>query len=421
MAEHTSTTMDGLRKEVYGDKLEDLVPSETSVCKSIKFVAREQLLGNNYNQPVRLTRSHGWTVNTGGTAYALNAAEPCITQNAQVTGISFTVRESIANDMITFLGKGSRGDQRRSFVSATSHIHESMSEISMFIREIAILWGGHDVGVTSGQYDDSGTTQTFTFTAATFIPALWSGLENGYVDVWDTAETTQRNPTGTMKVTAVDIENRRVTFLGTEAEMDAIISTDVFFLRGFKGLSLIGLYDIFTNTGTMHGVAGGTYSLWKGNTHPAGSAALTFGTILQAMNRIANRGFRGKLDCYVSSASWNDCNNSLAALRRYGEKAGGKVEAGATGIEYHTHSGSVVLHHHLLMAPSMAALIPSAKCKRIGSTDVTFKLPGLAKDAFFAPLADNAGVQMRAMFNQAAFCPYPGHGCWITGLENSDQ
>ena len=421
MAEHTSTTMDGLRKEVYGDKLEDAVPSETSVCKSIKFVARNQLLGNNYNVPVRLTRSHGWTVNTGGTAYALNAAEPCVTQNAQVQGISFTVRESIANDMLAWLGKGSRGDQKRSFVSATSYIHESMSEIAMFIREIAVLYGSANIGITSGQQADNGTSQTFTFTAATFIPALWSGLENGYVDCWDTTEATQRNPTGTMKVTAVDIENRRVTFLGTEAEMDAIVDTDRFFLRGFLGLSLVGLYDLFTNSTTLFGVNGATYSLFKGNTHAAGSAQLTFATILQAMNRIANRGFRGKLDCYISSASWNDANNSLAALRRYGEKAGGKVEQGATGIEYHTHSGTVVLHHHLLMQPSMAALIPSDKCKRVGSTDVTFKLPGLAKDAFFAPLADNAGVQMRAMFNQAVFSAYPAHGCWITGLVNSDQ
>lgn len=419
MAEYSTTEIEGLRKIVYADRLENAVPEDTSIAADVPFIEGEKRLGNTYNKPVRLTRSHGWTLSTAGNAFALNDAEPCVTKEASISGVEFVIRETIAYAVLGQLKKTPKEGKARAFVDATGHVYDSMTEAANFVREIMLIYGAGSVGTVNSQTDDSGTSQTFDFTAATFIPALWSGMENGFVDVYSSGGT-KRNTTGTMQVTAVDIDNRAVTFLGTEGEMDNIAATDLVYLRGMYGTSVKSFKDIFSNTGTLFGINAATYSLWKGNSYPASSGQFVFDTVLKALNKPAGRGFKGKMNAYVSTASWNDAMNNLAALRRYAEKNKASMEQGADGIKFHFHSGTLELKHHLLMMPSIALCFPPAACKRIGSTDLTFKLPG-TENYFPSQLSDNAGIQVRGYWDQAPFSSRPKDGLVVTGLVNSDQ
>lgn len=45
------TTLNGLFKEVYADKLEHLIPEGVKVYNLIKFAQRNKQPGNFYNQP----------------------------------------------------------------------------------------------------------------------------------------------------------------------------------------------------------------------------------------------------------------------------------------------------------------------------------------------------------------------------------
>ena len=63
MAENTIATLSGMFKQQYGDTWLNLVPAENLFVKDIPFVRRSQQQGGTYHQPVRLTRSHGWTLN----------------------------------------------------------------------------------------------------------------------------------------------------------------------------------------------------------------------------------------------------------------------------------------------------------------------------------------------------------------------
>src|ERR1043165_5126185 len=89
------STLSGLFKEVYADKLESLVPKAARIQKEAKFVSRDKQEGNQYHQPVRLTRAHGWTLSTSGDAFALNQPEPARTQDAVLQGSSFVLRDAI--------------------------------------------------------------------------------------------------------------------------------------------------------------------------------------------------------------------------------------------------------------------------------------------------------------------------------------
>lgn len=416
------STLSGLFKEVYADALMSLVPKAARLQKDAPFVTRDKREGNIYHQPVRLTRAHGWTLNTGGDAFPLNPPEPARTQDAQIQGSSFVLREVISYTAAAKLLSGSgSGEKKRAFVSGTSYMVENMTETAAFILELQLLYGQSAIGTLSAYVSGTGTTsQVFTFTKGTFIPAMWSGLENGYVEIYNGA-----TKLADAQVTVVDVENRNVTFLGVAADLDAvhtaIASALTVYLRDTKSAGMVGLRSIVANTGSLFNVDAAVYSLWAGNTYSAASGSLTFAAILRALNKPVNRGLMSDACFYISPKSWTDCNNDLAALRRYADKAGGKIEQGAESIMYYGQSGSVELVPHIFVKPSEAMGIPKGKMNRLGASELTFSPPGMEDGSFFENLPDHAGYGTRCFWNQALFVPCPNQCVLISNIVNSDD
>lgn len=55
------TTLDGLFKQTYSDKIVRLIPEGLKLLNSIKFLPKEKNPGLAYNQPVVLGLEHGVT------------------------------------------------------------------------------------------------------------------------------------------------------------------------------------------------------------------------------------------------------------------------------------------------------------------------------------------------------------------------
>jgi len=422
MTENTKSTLEGLFKTVYGDKLVDLVCDETSLADEIPFVPANMQLGGYFKQPVLLTRSSGWTIaGSGGGAFALNASEPSITREASILGTAFMIRETIGYPEVSALLKNSGDARTKAFVSATSHLVEAMTTASKFVREISLLYGQASVGTWSSRTSGGGTgTQLMVLTTGTFIPAMWAGIENGYVDIYDSTGVTKRNAANAVQVTKVDVDTRTLTLVGNSTELDAITTGDLFYLRGCHANGMVGLTTIAANAGTLWGIAGATYSLFQGNSFAAGSAPLDFSKLMVALNKPINRGMRGQYLLYVSPKTWTDLNNDLSALRRYADKAGGKIEQGSSSIGYFSQAGYVEVKPHLYMMPSQALGYRKGSFKRIGTTDLTFSLPGSSQN-FFTELADNAGYQMKAYWEQAPFTTEVKNCLLITGITNTGE
>lgn len=417
---NTVDTLNGLFKEVYADQLESLVPAAARIQKDAPMVSREKQEGNQYHQPVRLTRAHGWTLSTSGDAFPLNAPEPARSQDAVIQGSSFVLREVISYTAAAKLADGKGNARKRAFVAGSSYMVENMTETAAFVLELQCLYGQSDLGVVSANTAGTGSA-VLTFTAATFIAAMWSGLEKGFVEVWNTGGTVQRNASTPMQVTAVDVENRQVTFSGNTAELATIVATDKVYLRDTKAAGMLGIRGQVANTGSMFGINAATYSLWAGNTFSAASGALSFAKAIQGLNKPVNRGLMSDVRMYCSPKTWTDCNNDLAALRRFAGKAGGTVEQGADDIRFYGQSGSIELVPHIFMKPSEAICVPKGKMMRLGASELTFNPPGAQSESFFENLPDHAGWGVRCYWNQAIFIPTPNQCLLINNIVNSDD
>ena len=91
----TAQDLSALFKEVYGDKLESLIPESSVLLKKIPFRKSEKL-GDKFIQPVLLSSEQGFTYNSDGTAFSLNDAVTAVMKEAQVDGSELLLRTSIS-------------------------------------------------------------------------------------------------------------------------------------------------------------------------------------------------------------------------------------------------------------------------------------------------------------------------------------
>src|SRR5574338_374287 len=86
-------TLNANFKEVYADKIENLIPEGAKLQQKIKFSSRDRQLGNLYHQPVVLGHEHGVTF-AGPTDDAFNLEAPVsgLIKDAQVRGSQMVLR-----------------------------------------------------------------------------------------------------------------------------------------------------------------------------------------------------------------------------------------------------------------------------------------------------------------------------------------
>lgn len=415
--------LSGYFKEVYGE-IERAVPEFAEIQKSVAFQRRAKL-GDSYHFPVVLSRSHGVTFNGGandGTAFTLNSPESLVSKDANLGSSEIVLRERIAYGVVS-----RAGSSKEAFGESTGEIVMNLKEAASFYLEMVLLYGGSPsgIGLVQGRYTDSGTTQVFQITKASWAPGLWMQMQNAYIDVISTNLATKRNSAGTMQVTAINPEERTITCVGTEAEMDNIIPTDVIFPRGAytAGTGPVwayGIDGILQNTGSLFGIDAATYNLWKAASYSVGSAALTMSKAQGALTRGMVRGLSGATKLRVSPYAWTDLNSDLAALRRFAESTKSGLDVGTNSIKFYGVSGGVMeVVPHAMVKAGEAFLGQDETIKRIGSTDTTFNLGVQGQqEMFFRELSDNAGFEIRTYSDQAMVITAPAKWVKLTGIVN---
>ncbi len=420
-------SFEGYLKNVEGE-LEKSVPSFAELQKRHPFLSAKKL-GKKYVFPVMLRREHGVTFgyagNVRGKIYTLNDPVSAETQEAEVDGAEITVQGDISYGLLASAqeaGEGSYGD-------IFDDIVFGLREAAQFQLETMMLHGKRHIGIIGTTPDQSGTAHSYTITAATWAAGLWIGMENAYIDVYDTTGATKRNATTTIQVTGVDPDTRTIYVTGTEAEMDTIVATDIVVPRGWFGATtstvncFSGLIPIATNTGTLFGIDASVatgYNLWRGNTKALGSVKLTMAAILQAHAKTAVRGNRRKnAICMVNEFAWIDVMNDTAALRQFVQETKSEMAMGTHSLKFHSVNGATLeLVPHSLMFAGEALLYCPETVKRIGATDITmrFKNAKGQAEAFYQELETKNGVRMRAFAEQAIINTMPATMCHITGI-----
>lgn len=414
----TVSSLDGFFKRRYGQALEKVLPSCSDLAQDIKF-SKQDKLGDSYNVPVRLRRGTGWTwagSGVAGTAYTLNGANSGLTKNASISASSFVGQEQIAYDTIS-----RAGDSEQAFGAAFDEIVSDQTDSASFAREMAILYGGSSIG-TIESLSGSGTTRDWVISKATWAPALFLQLEGASLDVYTASSGlpgTKLNANAVVVVTAVNVDTRTLSVSGNATDLTAIVVNSLIVPVGAKGNWMSGIDVIVTNTGSLFGIDAATYGQWKGNSYSAGSAALTLGKVLSAAAKTVVRGHMGDLTCYLSTYSWTDLSVDHSALRVLGPEAVGEVKLGTDKITYRGPNGNITLKSHPMVKAGEAFMLSTKHFMRVGSTDLTFKLPDAGDERFFRQLDSQAGIELRCYWDQALFTRAPHRHVKITGIVNN--
>jgi hypothetical protein len=408
-------TLNGLFKIVYADKIKDLIPEGVKLLKMIPFNSAQKALGNTFNTPVVLGLEHGITYGgSAGQAFSLNQSIASEMQEAQVKGCEMVLRSSLS------VGAAARSiSSQGAFEQATKLLVRNMLK-SMHIRlEAQLLYG--QVGIA--RIADVSAAPTITICAAEWAPGIWVGSKNMLIEVRSQAGTLR----GTATVESVDMAARTITLdalpaLTTGNADPENSAADVIYYAGAYGKEFAGLHKMIVNTSTIFNINAAQYELFKGNivnvgtNATSGAAFISFEKIEEAVAVAMEKGLMDEdVTALVHPKQWNKLMTDLAAKRMfdssYSEKS---LKQGTQAIEFYGQNGKISVVASLFVKEGAAYVFPEKELERIGSTDVTFEMPGY-EGKFFRLLEDVNGYELRAYTDQALFSSAIGQFTLLKG------
>lgn len=392
-------------KNTYADTIENLIPENNHFLRSIKFVPREKQQGGTYIQPVKLAHSHGMTYAQSGTVPNLNSAVTSTYKQAQVEAYQMIMREQISYDVAARAAGGINA-----FRDATAEIVQGMREAHAQKAEAEVMFGQNNWGTVA-----SFTATTITITLAEWAAGLYVGAENMPIDIYDPTLTTLRT---TATITGINFETRTLTVTSTAG----LVAGDYILPKGAAGNQAAGIHKILTNTGTLFNIPSNTYSLWKATSFTANNAALTFKKVISASAQASIKGLVGKVKVTVAPKSFTDLVNEVEDARDIGgdQYKPKNMERGLEFMRFHSPTGIIEIVVHNMMKEGYAyGLIDDGSWKRIGATDITFRIPGRPNEEFFLELENSGGYEMRSFSDFSVFCAKPACNFIITDIVNS--
>lgn len=412
MAQFNDTAkLDGLFRTAYGDSIIDLLPDFAITQKTIKFASASQTPGKKFSQPVILNDEQGVTyVASNGGVQTLEDSVAGQVSHAEVVGSNIYLRSSL-----DYEAAARSAASANSFAEGTSFLVKRMTKSGAKRLEIASIYGGVGIG-TIGTVSDSTGTNTLTVSAATWAGGIWNGMEGAKLDAYNGAS--KRNTNATLVVSSVTFSSRTVVVTGNSTDTAALAIGDVLYFRGSYGNEMLGLQKIATTSGTLFAIDNSVYSAFKGNTYAVGSAALTMAKVLAAADVAVSRGLMGDATLYVNPGAWTNLNSDQAALRMYDGSYKPEAQNGFEAITYHYSGGKIYVVAHPMVKQGDAFLFQSKSLKYIGSTKLTFDMPGQG-GKIFLHIADKTGIEFRCMANMALFCEEPAHLVYLSGIVNS--
>ena len=413
----TQTTLTGLFKDVYEDKIVNLVPESSVFQKRIKFVENDKREGRLLHQPVLLSLPTGMTFGVGAVALVTPVASTM--GDAQIAGAGMTLADRITYDVAAKAASGGV----RAFVEATELIVDALTQSMSKFIEIELMWGSSangTLGATTVHTGGGGTTGALTIDLAEWSAGIWSGMENINIDVYNGSSLVNTN--APIIVTAVNVSTRVISISGNSTDIAAVNTANGTVLQLFPylayGQEMQGYYNILANTGTIFNINSATYALWQSNSYSALSTALNFGKMQSAVALATARGLMEDVTVFVSPKTYSNIITSQAGARRYDSSyKKSELENGAESVVFYGPNGKIEIVGHIFMKEGYAFILPLKRCSRTGATDLTFTLPGMPGE-FFLQLPGYTAYELRCYTLQAAFLNSPAKGVLITGIVN---
>lgn len=403
---NTVATLNGYFKETYADKIQDLVPEGVKLLKLIDFNSAEKSPGNLFHQPLDLGLEHGVTYGgSAGDAFQLAASIASSSADAQVKGCEMVLVSAIS------VGAASRSaTSKGAFEQITKRKVQNMLK-SMHVRlEVQLLYGQVGIGKV-----ESITGNDITICDAEWAPGIWAGSTNMAIDIKTSAGVAR----GSCNVVSVNMDTKTITVdlapVGVTGNADSENSAaDVIWYKGAFNKEFAGLHKMITNTGTLFNVDASAYQLFKGNTIQVGSseaakAFISFEKIEEGISRAMEKGLDEQdVVCLVHPKHWTKLMTDLAAKRVYDSSYTDKeFKQGAKSLKFASQVGEIEIVSSLYVKEGFAYIFSPEDLERIGSSEVTFDMPGM-EGKFFKLMEGYNGYELRLYTDQALFSPNIG-------------
>ena len=413
------TNWSGKLVRKYGPEILDPNPSEGTIAELIPFQSKAYRPGEGYYVDVRLAHEQGVVREISHGITALSTGIDSVEKQANLEGAEIHVSGRISYGMIHKLESGQYGSGIESKIASMMLSGENH-------READLLYGPGTSGLASLGTINSvvsgggGATVVVNITQATWAGGLWPQFLNCEFDAYS-AGGVQSNATTALVLTAVSQSNCRLTF--TKTAGDTLSAGDLLFFRSARVKSCVGLQGIAENTGSLFGISAATYAQWKAVSYAVGSQPLSFDKVIEGCAQLADNGLGDGLTLLVCNRTWADLMNDEAALRRYTDgKASRKAAPGFDELEFTSNCGVLRVRTHRFMKQGMALGIPTQECERVGSTDLTFRMPGSNTPEFAEhDITGYSGKELRLYSDQAVICYAPWHMIQFTGIANASD
>lgn len=398
--------LNGLFKEVYADKMKELIPDGVKLLNMIKFMSKDKQPGNLYHQPVVLGLEHGITfASSEDDAFALQPAISGAIKDAQVRGSPAVLRSILG---YTAASRAAQGGAQ-AFMDATKFVVGNMLRSMVKKLEIEMLYGQMGYAIIKSTYASG---NTLPIKDSEWAPGIWAGAENMPLEIRSNAGVLR----GYCNVVSVDMDAKTITVDAAPAGISA--GNDIIYHKGAYGNEFVGIHKVLTSTGVLFNIDTSVYNLFKGNEYDAQNGALSFSKLNQSIARAVEKGLEAKVTALVNPRAWANMMNDQAALRKYdGSYSKQKAENGSESLLFHSQNGEIEIVPSIYVKEGYAYLLYSEDWARVGSTDVTFQRPG-ADGRFFRDLENASGYELRCYTDQAIFCASPGKNVLIKNIVN---
>lgn len=423
MSDVDLTALNGNFKERYASKIKDLVPMQNWLIKNIPNVdKRVKMLGNLYHQPVKLSSGQGYTYNADGTAFTFNTPRALKLDDAQVQGF-----ELVRSDIISFNAISRSDNKDKAFSKAVDlTIDDMVTGISSRL-EATYLHGGRGLGLADASTNIDTTHTSVVLTAASWAGGIWARNINAQVSFFKATDGTAAATTNVFVIEEVDSATYTLVVSGTATtgigELDTTLDTidcNIYFYGAHTASTSVegvGLMSIASNSGELFEIdaAASGNSLWLGNTYSAASGPLTFAKLQKAITLPVDKGLDQDVTVLVSTPTWADLVTDQAAARRYGDIRSKKMENGAEVLEFLSSNGSMEIVPHPMVKRGEAVIFPLDSLSRVGSTDITFNMPGTDENMFLR-VAGKAGYEAVCYADNTLFGDTPSQMCYINNI-----
>jgi hypothetical protein len=418
----TVATLTALFKEIYSEEgVKNLIPDNLPLLKRVQFRNAEKI-GKKFIQPVVLTGENGVSFAASGDgAFTINSPVAHVMGEAQVDG-----SQVLLAGRLDYEQAAKASSSKVAFLNSTEHLVKQMSESMGRNLELSFLYGQSGLGAATSSVNTDATHTVVQLTTASWASGIWCGMEGAQIQMYN-ANTNALISSGSdaiFVIDSVDADNRKLTLSGTATGIGVLdtflaLSVDANIYRyGSYGKECAGIDKIITNTGTLFNISAASYSLWKGNSYSAGSAALTMAKVLAAVGKAVARGLNQDVVVLVNPIGFQNLNSDQAALRKFDASYSKDGENGFEGLKFHGQNGMIEILSHNMVKEGEAFVVPLKEVKRIGAQEMTFKTPG-REDEMFIQLQSSAGFELRCYSQQAIFVQAPAKCVKITAIVNS--